>query len=53
MAEDAGPSAPAAPSGSPVADDFGDLFEAPAPGRNPPYLDNFEDLVPEGTANQK
>jgi hypothetical protein len=36
-----------------VADDFGDLFEAPAPGRNPPYTDNFEDLVPEGAANQE
>jgi tripartite ATP-independent transporter DctM subunit len=53
MAEDAGPSAPGASSGSPVADDFGDLFEAPAPGRNPPYMDNFEDLVPEGAANQE
>jgi tripartite ATP-independent transporter DctM subunit len=36
---------PAAPSGSPVADDFSDLFEEPQPGRNPPYRDNFEDLV--------
>jgi hypothetical protein len=34
-----------APSGSPVADDFSDLFEEPKPGRNPPYRDNFEDLV--------
>ena len=39
--------APAAPTGSPVADDFSDLLEDPAPGRNPPYMDRFEDLVPE------
>jgi TRAP-type mannitol/chloroaromatic compound transport system permease large subunit len=32
-------------SGSPVADDFSDLLEAPAPGRNAPYRDNFDDLV--------
>jgi len=38
---------PATPSGSPVADDFSDLFDEPEPGRNPPYQDNFEDLVPE------
>jgi tripartite ATP-independent transporter DctM subunit len=43
-AADAG--APVASSGSPVADDFSDLLEEPAPGRNPPYRDNFEDLVP-------
>jgi tripartite ATP-independent transporter DctM subunit len=35
----------ATPSGSPVADDFSDLLEEPVPGRNPPYLDDFEDLV--------
>jgi hypothetical protein len=35
------------PSGSPVADDFSDLLEEPTPGRNPPYRDEFEDLVPE------
>jgi tripartite ATP-independent transporter DctM subunit len=50
LAEDAGPAAPAAASGSPVADDFSDLFESPVPGRNPPYMDNFEDLVPPATA---
>ena len=46
---DAGPapSSPVASSGSPVADDFSDLFEPPVPGQNPPYRDNFEDLVPE------
>jgi TRAP-type mannitol/chloroaromatic compound transport system permease large subunit len=49
LAEDAGPAAPAAASGSPVADDFSDLFESPVPGRNPPYMDNFEDLVPPAT----
>ena len=38
-------SGPAAPSGSPVADDFSDLLEPPQPGRNPPYRDNFDDLV--------
>ena len=36
---------PVAPSGSPVADDFSDLLEEPKPGRNPPYRDNFDDLV--------
>ena len=36
---------PSASSGSPVADDFSDLLEEPTPGRNPPYRDNFEDLV--------
>jgi hypothetical protein len=36
-----------APSGSPVADDFSDLLEEPVPGRNPPYLDDFEALVTE------
>jgi tripartite ATP-independent transporter DctM subunit len=39
--------ATAAPSGSPVADDFSDLLEEPVPGRNPPYRDDFEDLVAE------
>ena len=40
------PSAAAArPAGSPVADDFSDLLEDPAPGRNPPYRDEFEDLL--------
>jgi tripartite ATP-independent transporter DctM subunit len=34
-------------SGSPVADDFSDLLEEPTPGRNPPYPDDFEDLLPE------
>jgi tripartite ATP-independent transporter DctM subunit len=37
----------AAPSGSPVADDFSDLLDEPAPGHNPPYLDDFEELVTE------
>jgi tripartite ATP-independent transporter DctM subunit len=36
---------PVAPSGSPVADDFSDLLEEPKPGHNPPYRDNFDDLV--------
>ena len=43
---DASAGAPVASSGSPVADDFSDLLEEPTPGRNPPYRDNFEDLVP-------
>jgi hypothetical protein len=34
-----------ASSGSPVADDFSDLLEDPAPGRNPPWRDEFEDLL--------
>jgi hypothetical protein len=37
---------PAASTGSPVGDDFSDLFDPPAPGRNPPFRDNFEDLIP-------
>jgi TRAP-type mannitol/chloroaromatic compound transport system permease large subunit len=44
-ADDRGPAAPTTPSGSPVADDFTDLFEDPQPGRNPPYRDDFEDLL--------
>ena len=35
-----------APSGSPVADDLSDLFDSPAPGRNPPPRDDFRDLLP-------
>ena len=44
LEDNRGPAAPAATSGSPVADDFSDLFDEPTPGRNPPYRDNFEDL---------
>jgi len=36
----------AAPAGSPVSDDFSDLLEEPTPGRNPPYQDDFRDLLP-------
>jgi tripartite ATP-independent transporter DctM subunit len=36
---------PSASSGSPVADDFSDLLDEPRPGRNPPYRDDFRDLV--------
>jgi tripartite ATP-independent transporter DctM subunit len=39
-------SAATSPAGSPVADDFSDLFEDPTPGRNPPYRDDFDDLLP-------
>jgi tripartite ATP-independent transporter DctM subunit len=35
-------SAPAAPSGSPVGDDFSDLFGEPQPGKNAPYMDDLE-----------
>jgi hypothetical protein len=46
VSTEAGPSrAPKASSGSPVADDFSDLLDEPVPGRNPPYRDEFEDLV--------
>jgi tripartite ATP-independent transporter DctM subunit len=38
-------SAPIATSGTPAADDFSDLFEEPTPGRDPPYRDDFEDLL--------
>jgi len=46
LEDERGPAAPAAKTGSPVADDFSDLFDEPTPGRNPPYRDNFEDLFP-------
>jgi TRAP-type mannitol/chloroaromatic compound transport system permease large subunit len=46
MDDERGPGAPAAASGSPVADDFSDLFDPPSAGRNPPYNDDFRDLVP-------
>ena len=36
----------AAPSGSPVADDFSDLFDAPASNGRPPYQDELDDLFP-------
>jgi hypothetical protein len=36
-----------ATAGSPMADDFSDLLEEPVPGRNPPWLDDFEELVTE------
>jgi tripartite ATP-independent transporter DctM subunit len=39
--------AAASPSGSPVADDFSDLLDEPTPGRNPPYRDDFDDLLPD------
>lgn len=38
--------APSANVGSPVADDFTDLFSPPTPDRNKPYMDDFEDLTP-------
>jgi tripartite ATP-independent transporter DctM subunit len=37
----------AAPSGSPVSDDFSDLLDDPTPGHNPPYQDDLKDLVPD------
>jgi len=39
--------APATEAGSPVADDFSDLLDEPVPGRNPPYRDDFRDLLPD------
>ncbi|HET7202640.1 MAG TPA: TRAP transporter large permease subunit [Steroidobacteraceae bacterium] len=39
-----GTATPRASRGSPVADDFRDLFEEPQPGRNEPYYDDLEDL---------
>jgi hypothetical protein len=39
-----GTATPRASSGSPVSDDFSDLFEAPQPGRNPAYYDDLENL---------
>jgi len=47
METDAAGAAPAAATGSPVSDDFSDLLTDPVPGRNPPYLDNLEDLIPD------
>jgi tripartite ATP-independent transporter DctM subunit len=44
----AGTAAPAARQGSPVSDDFQDLFDETGPGGEAPYYDNFEDLLPDG-----
>jgi tripartite ATP-independent transporter DctM subunit len=49
VAAEAAP-APAAQTGSPVADDFSDLFDESPSGRNPPYMDDFRDLLPEEPA---
>jgi len=47
LQEDArGPSLPSTPSGSPVADDFSDLFDGPAPHQPRPYQDDLQDLFP-------
>ena len=40
------PGSSTTPSGSPVADDFSDLFRQPAPDRPRPYQDNLQDLFP-------
>jgi tripartite ATP-independent transporter DctM subunit len=40
--------APAAAAGSPVSDDFSDLFGPPQRGVNPPFLDDFSGLFPDG-----
>ncbi len=48
--EDSGGVAPAVTSGSPVSDDFSGLLDEPAVGGEPPYFDNFEDLLPEDSA---
>jgi len=40
--------APAATAGSPVSDDFSDLLGPPQPAVNPPYLDDFSGLFPDG-----
>jgi hypothetical protein len=45
LAQDGAARGPAAPPGSPTGDDFSDLLEEPAPGRNPPYRDDFDDLL--------
>jgi hypothetical protein len=37
-------SGPTAPSGSPVGDDFSDLFEEPQPGKNEPWMDDLRDV---------
>jgi hypothetical protein len=45
--EDArGPSSSTTPSGSPVADDFSDLFDGSAADRPRPYQDDLRDLFP-------
>ena len=38
--------APAARVGSPVGDDFGDLFAEPGAPRNAPWMDDFRELLP-------
>ena len=40
------PAAPAAAAGSPVSDDFDNLFGPPQPGEAPPFRDEFNDLFP-------
>jgi tripartite ATP-independent transporter DctM subunit len=46
--EDRAPAtSPSAPAGSPVADDFSDLLEEPAQRGQIPYLDDFENLLPD------
>jgi tripartite ATP-independent transporter DctM subunit len=45
--DDSGPAPRAAGSGSPVGDDFNGLLEEPAAGGQRPYLDDFEDLLPQ------
>jgi hypothetical protein len=55
LQEDArGPSITTTPSGSPVADDFSELFDGPAADRPRPYQDNLQDLFPpdEGDGNE-
>jgi tripartite ATP-independent transporter DctM subunit len=47
LQEDArGPSSSTTPSGSPVADDFSDLFDGSAADRPRPYQDDLRDLFP-------
>ena len=45
LEEPAGAPAIAAPAGSPVADDFSDLFAAPGDQRTRPYMDDFGELI--------
>jgi TRAP-type mannitol/chloroaromatic compound transport system permease large subunit len=40
------PATPAAAAGSPVSDDFDNLFGPPQPGEAPPFRDEFNDLFP-------
>jgi len=50
-ADSAAASGPSSPAGSPVSDDFAGLLDEPGPSGPRPYLDDFQDLVPDEPAD--